>query len=156
MNEIEAVRRFRAETGTHDEREVRRARGVLLEEITRGREHDSDVRERLRRAPRRTIAIALAVVVLPGSYAIADSAGVFDEPGTVTLTPETATPAPAPGSESEPPATAPATGDLAPDPSIGDSGDAPGPGSVEWDARLGGRGLQQGLQDDFTERRPRR
>lgn len=101
MNEIDLVRRFRAETSTPDDGETQHARSILMEAIEQDRNRGFGVRERLRRAPRRTIAVALAVVALPASYAIADSAGVFGDGGTVTLTPETAIPAPAPGSESE-------------------------------------------------------
>jgi len=127
MNEIDLVRRFRAETSTPDERETQRARGILLAAIGQDRNRAPSLRERLHRAPRRTVALALAVIALPGSYAIADSTGVLGggSEGTVTLTPETAIPASAPGSESDstipaPPASEPLSIELRPsDPGLG-------------------------------------
>lgn len=117
MNEIDLVRRFRAGMPTHDEDEMQHARHILMKAIEQDRNRTFGVSNLLRHAPRRSVAVVLAVLALPGSYAIARSAGVFDG-GTVDLTLETATPASAPGSESEPADPAPAPSefpdDLAP------------------------------------------
>jgi hypothetical protein len=118
MNEIDLVRNFRVDTATPDEEQVQRARIVFVEVIKQGAgSRTFGVRERVRRVPRSTLAVILAVIALPGGYAIADSAGVF-EGGTVDLTLENAIPAPAPGSEPESTDPAPPAselpGDLAP------------------------------------------
>ena len=98
MNEIDLVRNFRAETETTDEEQAQRARIALVEAIKKeDGSRASGLRGWLRRPSRGAIAIILAVVALPGAYAIADSADVFEEDGTVTLTPENAVPALAPG-----------------------------------------------------------
>ena len=97
MNEIDLVRNFRAETATTDEAQVQRARIAFVEAI-KGEEGSraSGLRGWLRRPSRSAIAIISAVVALPGAYAVAESADVFEEDGKITLTPETAVPAPAP------------------------------------------------------------
>lgn len=76
MNEIELIRRFRAQASQPDPDEAQKARDALMEAIDLERlGADPARRGRLSTVPRRTLAVALAIAVLPAGYAIAEGVG---------------------------------------------------------------------------------
>lgn len=98
MNEIDLVRRFRAESNAQandDERESS-ARRLLMEAVNGERASRGTSRRWVR-----PIAIVVGILLLPAGYAIADSTGVFGDDDVVVLTPQTAEPVPAPAAVSE-------------------------------------------------------
>jgi hypothetical protein len=84
MNEIELLRAYRQRAAQPDPQQERTAREELLELIEQERERDArPYRPALGRVPRRGLAIAVAVCVLPAAYAIADGLSESSIPTSV-------------------------------------------------------------------------
>lgn len=84
MNEIELLRAYRQRAAQPDPQQERTARAELMELIEQERDRDARPhRPASRRVPRRGLAIALAVCVLPAAYAIADGLSESSIPPSV-------------------------------------------------------------------------
>lgn len=105
MNEIDLIRSFRASTSSRNGTGAQRARTRLMDTVDAERGSDPHqswalVGSGRHRPSRRVVFTAAAFLALPTGYAVGKTTGVFGG-GTVVLTPETATPAPPPQSESK-------------------------------------------------------
>jgi hypothetical protein len=112
MNEIELIRRFGARKGSDsDNEQLQVARDLLMKAIDEERKNGPRSRQGLARvsSPRRIVAVAVAVLAIPGGYGLAQGMG---DGQVIKITPETAQPAPPPleANPTAPPPQATSTG----------------------------------------------